>query len=224
MPRHLKRHKILPKKALGTLKTWTSTPKIYDLILINTELEWLEIRMGQMADQVDYFIIIEADKTFTNAKKPLHVLQNWNRFKTYHHKMIRHKLNMSGVMFKNTCAREKFSRNAMYDQVMPYLTGTQKAFPGDVILVSDVDEIPQPDTLKTLRNCNFPKEVTVQTKMYTMTFNSSEAKIGHVHKPPTTMAQTPFSRMIQGLLGTQQLFLMQVGIVITVSQSQRDGG
>jgi len=51
--------------------------KIYDLMLINTELEWLEIRMGQMNDQVDYFVIIEAAKTFTDAEKPLYVKENW---------------------------------------------------------------------------------------------------------------------------------------------------
>ncbi|KAH8599829.1 hypothetical protein B0O99DRAFT_681931 [Bisporella sp. PMI_857] len=44
--------------------------KIYDLMLINTELEWLEVRMGQMNDHVDYFVIVEAAKTFTDADKP----------------------------------------------------------------------------------------------------------------------------------------------------------
>ena len=46
------------------------------------------------------------------------------------------------------------------------LTGDQEAIVGDVILVSDVDEIPRPDALKTLRNCEFPKELTLRTKMY----------------------------------------------------------
>jgi len=144
--------------------------KIYDLMLINTELEWLEIRMGQMNDQVDYFVIIEAAKTFTDAEKPLYVKENWDRFKKYHHKMIRHTLETEGVVFENTWSRERFSRNAMYDQVIPKLKGEQEAFTGDVILVSDVDEIPRPDALKALRNCDFPKEVTLRTKMYYYSF------------------------------------------------------
>lgn len=135
-------------------------------MIINTELEWLEIRLGQMAEQVDYFVIIEASKTFTNADKPLYVRENWARFKKYHHKMILHTLDMDGEDFDNPWARERFSRNAMYDQVIPTLSGEQEAFQGDVILVSDVDEIPRPDALKALRNCDFPKTVTLHTKMY----------------------------------------------------------
>lgn len=144
--------------------------KIYDLMLINTELEWLEIRMGQMHEQVDYFIIIEAAKTFTDAEKPLHVRENWARFKRYHHKMILHTLDVEDVEFENTWDRERFSRNAMYDQVIPNLTGEQEALQGDVILVSDVDEIPRPDALKALRNCEFPAETTLHSKMHYYSF------------------------------------------------------
>lgn len=134
--------------------------------LSNTELEWLEIRMGQMAEQVDYFVILEAAKTFTDEPKPLYVRENWTRFKKYHHKMILHTLNTDGVEFEDTWSREHFSRNAMYEQVIPKLTGEQEAFMGDVIIVSDVDEVPRPDALKALRNCDFPKEVTLHTKMF----------------------------------------------------------
>lgn len=140
--------------------------KVYDLMLINTELEWLEIRMGQMADQVDFFVILESDKTFTDQPKPLYVRENWDLFQKYHHKMILHTLDIEGVEFEGTWGREKFSRDAMYDQVIPYLEGEQEAFKGDVILVSDVDEIPRPDAIKALRNCDFPTEVTLHTKMY----------------------------------------------------------
>jgi len=144
--------------------------KIYDLVLINTELEWLEIRMGQMNDQVDFFVIVEAAITFTDQEKPLHVRENWERFAKYHHKMILHTLETDGVDFPDTWARERFSRNAMYDQVIPRLEGAQEAFQGDVILVSDVDEIPRPDVLKALRNCDFPKEVTLHTNMHYYSF------------------------------------------------------
>jgi beta-1,4-mannosyl-glycoprotein beta-1,4-N-acetylglucosaminyltransferase len=144
--------------------------KVYDLMLINTELEWLDIRLGQMADQVDYFVILEADKAFTDAPKALHVLENWDRYKPYHHKMIRHTLRMDGVKFGNTWDRERFSRNAMYEQVFPYLTGNETANQGDVIMVSDVDEILRPDAIKALRNCDFPQKLTLRTKMYYWSF------------------------------------------------------
>lgn len=54
----------------------------------------------------------------------------------------------------------------MYSQILPKLTGEQEVLQGDIILVSDVDELPRPDALKALRNCDFPKEVTLHTKIY----------------------------------------------------------
>ena len=119
-----------------------------------------------MIDHVDYFVILEAAQTFADEPKPLYVRNNWARFEKYHHKMILHTLNTDGKEFADTWAVETFSRNAMYDQVIPNLVGEQKAFVGDVILVSDVDEIPKPDALKTLRNCDFPAEVTLHSKMF----------------------------------------------------------
>jgi beta-1,4-mannosyl-glycoprotein beta-1,4-N-acetylglucosaminyltransferase len=144
--------------------------KIYDLLLINTELNWLEIRLGQMYDHVDYFIILEASMTFQDTPKPLFVQENWSRFEKYHSKMIRHTLNIEGAKFEKTWDRETFSRNAMYDQVIPYLEGPQVAAMGDVILVSDVDEIPRPSTLTALRNCRFPQKLSLHSDMYYYSF------------------------------------------------------
>ncbi|EPS44131.1 hypothetical protein H072_1884 [Dactylellina haptotyla CBS 200.50] len=140
--------------------------KVYDLVLINTEVDWLEVRLGQMYNQVDYFVILEANLTFQDTSKPLFVQENWSRFEKYHSKMIRHTLNMEGVKFGGTWDREKFSRNAMYDQVVPHLEGQQAVSTGDVILVSDVDEIPRPATLTALRNCVFPKKLALHSDMY----------------------------------------------------------
>ncbi|KAL8705131.1 MAG: hypothetical protein Q9201_001734 [Fulgogasparrea decipioides] len=140
--------------------------KIYDLFIISSELDWLEIRMGELYKDVDYFVIVEAATTFTDAPKPLHVQENWARYRPFHSKMIHHVLNDSGVQFDGTWARESFSRNAMFDQVIPFLDDEKAAGLGDVILVSDVDEIPRPDTLRALRNCDFPRRLTLRSHFY----------------------------------------------------------
>lgn len=141
--------------------------KIYDLILFNTELDWLEIRIGEMYHNVDYFVIVEGEKTFSAQPKPLTMKDNWQRFAPYHDKIIRHTLNDSELSPSSTTwQRETFSRNAMFKQVIPFLTGDATASIGDVILVSDVDEIPRPDALQTLRNCDFPPNLTLMSRMY----------------------------------------------------------
>jgi len=141
--------------------------KIYDLILLNTELDWLEIRLGEMYDNVDYFIIMESKTTFSAQPKPLTIKDNWQRFAAYHNKMIRHTLDDSKLSPSSTTwERETFSRNAMFQQVIPSLTGDAMAYTGDAIIVSDVDEIPRPDALQTLRNCEFPPNLTLMSRMY----------------------------------------------------------
>lgn len=144
--------------------------KIFDCIIVNNELDALELRLGQMHSHVDYFVILEADLTFTDMKKPLNVLENMDRFAKYKDKIIRHTLNTDGVEFRSTWERETFSRNAMVNQVLPFLQGEKKPDEDDVIIIADVDEIPRPDTLAALRNCEIPEAITLRSRMYYYSF------------------------------------------------------
>lgn len=66
--------------------------KVYDLIMINTELDWLEIRLNTTYPYVDYFVIVESKKTFTNHDKPLVIKDNLAQFSEYRDKIIYHEL------------------------------------------------------------------------------------------------------------------------------------
>lgn len=145
--------------------------KIYDLLLVNTELDMLEVRLGEMYPYVDYFIILEADRTFTNHPKKLYIEENWDMFAKYHDKMIRRTVDMSELDDKaDAWAREKLSRNAMVNQVLPFLKGDEAVLEDDVLLVSDVDEIPKPSVLQALRNCNVPQRITINAEFYYYSF------------------------------------------------------
>lgn len=146
--------------------------KVYDLFMINTEVDWLEIRLGELGSEVDYFVVLESAVDFKNRPKPLYVWDNWKRFSKWHHQIIHHVLDLNGTSFKDEDAwdREHFSRNAMMDQVFPTLDGPAKVNMGDVILVSDVDEIPRADVIKSLRNCMFPQRLTLRTDYYRYSF------------------------------------------------------
>ena len=50
--------------------------KIYDMFLINTELDWLEIRLHELDEAVDFFVILESSSTFQQTPKPLHLQEN----------------------------------------------------------------------------------------------------------------------------------------------------
>ena len=149
--------------------------KIYDLILINDELDWLLIRLGQMSSHVDYFVIGESPMTFSNQPKPLHIQENLRLFSSYAEKMIIHTLNETGQPWTvaegeqseaDPWAREEFSRNSLFIQVFPTLTGEATPGYGDVIISGDVDELIRPSILTVLRQCSIPRHVRLHTKMY----------------------------------------------------------
>ncbi|KAK1238962.1 hypothetical protein MKX08_006023 [Trichoderma sp. CBMAI-0020] len=145
--------------------------KIYDLVMVNTELDWLEIRLETMYAHVDYFIIVESPKTFQGGNKALLVLNSWDRFQRFHDKMVYHQLTFpDGFRPTRPWDYEDLQRDAGFDQVFPRLAGRSAPVLGDVMLVADVDEIPRPETLFLLRTCRFPARLTLASRFYYYSF------------------------------------------------------
>ncbi|KAI1086073.1 glycosyltransferase family 17 protein [Rostrohypoxylon terebratum] len=148
--------------------------KVYDLIMVNTELDWLEIRLNTTYPYVDYFVIVESKKTFTNHDKPLIIKANLDQFSAYRDKIIYHELDIPAGFHSDrsnpSWAFEDLQRDAMYTQVFPKLTGEQSPVLGDVIIVADVDEIVRPETLVILKACQFPRRLTLRSHFYYYSF------------------------------------------------------
>jgi beta-1,4-mannosyl-glycoprotein beta-1,4-N-acetylglucosaminyltransferase len=134
--------------------------------MINDELEWLEIRLNTLAAHVDYFVIVESPYTFTGLPKPLVLKENWSRFSQFHSQIIYHEVTGMPVGAKRTWDYEDHQRNAMFLQVIPGLQDKQTASIGDILIVSDVDEIPRPITMTIMRNCNFPRRLTLRSQFF----------------------------------------------------------
>jgi len=145
--------------------------------MFNDELDMLEIHLNTTWDSVDWFVLIEGVKTFTGLNKPLILRRNLNRsFTRYASKIIYKELAYPPDFEPiSTWDIEDFQRNAMLNQVFPALTEDDSPHArararaprhGDVIVVSDVDEIPRPETLDKLRACRFPRRLTLRSKMY----------------------------------------------------------
>jgi len=148
---------------------YRKTPrKIYDLIMLNNELDWLEIRLETMAPHVNYFVIVESRVTFTKLPKSLTLQENWDRFKPFHDKIIYKVLENPPINANRTWDLEDYQRNAMLLQGLngTRLTEEQRAKAGDVLIVADVDEIVRPATLVVLRECEIPPRVTLRSSFY----------------------------------------------------------
>jgi hypothetical protein len=113
---------------------------------------------------VDYFVILESETSFSNNEKPLPVQENMSRYHKFRDKMVVHTLNITGQSFDGSWARVTFFRNAMLHQVFPTLAMAQTPVHGDVFIVGDVDELVRTEAQRALRNCAFPKRTKLWTR------------------------------------------------------------
>ena len=171
-------HLLLPERTKKFCKAHGFTPfqrgpherKVYDLFFLSTELDWLEIRLHTLSPYVDFFVIVEARTTFTGLPKPAALEDHWEKFAPFHNKII-HRVVEDPSTSGRTWDHEDFLRNALLYSTFPNLVGTwQEAHEGDVVIVSDVDEIPKPETLVVLRKCAFPDRLTLRSFFYYYSF------------------------------------------------------
>lgn len=113
---------------------------IFDCFTFFNELDLLEIRLNVLKDVVDKFVLVEADRTFTNRPKRLFFEENKARFAAFADRIIHVKVT-DHPTFKTAWHYESHQRNAIG-------RGLIGARPDDVVLVSDVDEIPNPEVVR----------------------------------------------------------------------------
>jgi beta-1,4-mannosyl-glycoprotein beta-1,4-N-acetylglucosaminyltransferase len=107
--------------------------QIYDCFIFYNELDLLEIRLYELYDHVDHFVIVESCETFKGAPKPFYFEESKGRFAPFLDKIIHVKLE-ERINADSPWTRERFQRN----QIARGLVGCS---PDDIIIVSDADEI-----------------------------------------------------------------------------------
>ena len=123
--------------------------KIFDTFTFFNEKEILELRLMELYDFVDYFVIAEANKTHAGNPKEFVFEQNKELYKPYLDKIIYVKVtDLPGYSTKDRTSQ--FA--PLYFQWNTLMRGLGKAEVGDKILFSDCDEIPNVETVKTRLN------------------------------------------------------------------------
>lgn len=107
---------------------------IWDGFTFFNELDILELRLAELNSVVDRFVVAEATRTFSNEPKPLHFAENCERFKRWADKIV-HVVVDDLPAEGDAWDREAFQRNAV-------ARGLKDASPDDIVMLSDVDEIP----------------------------------------------------------------------------------
>ncbi len=126
------------------------------------ELDVLEVRLNELYGVVDKFILVEATKTFTNQDKPLWFEKNKEQFAKFSDK-IEHIIIDEYPEFDAAWTFENYQR----DVIIKILKGCCQ--PEDVIIISDLDEIPRANLIEKYKNTDGIK--VFEQKLYTFYFN-----------------------------------------------------
>lgn len=117
---------------------------IYDCFSFFNELDVLELRLNILSEVVDKFVVVESNFTHSNQPKELFFAKNRDRFEAFTNKIIYIVIDRFPDNPKNDAwVFEHFQRNAI-------MRGLVDAKPDDMIIISDVDEIPRPESIKKM--------------------------------------------------------------------------
>ena len=115
--------------------------KIYDCFSYWDEDLLLDLRLNILDNYVDYFVIVEGNKTWQNNNKKLRF--NVNNFSKFKKKIIYIPVE-DMPDGNNPYLRENFQRNCIS-------RGLKNCNEDDLIIISDLDEIPNPEVIKNFQ-------------------------------------------------------------------------
>lgn len=142
----------------------TAFARVYDCFPFFNEIELLKIRLAELDEVVDYFVLVESVETQRGGGKPLYFEENKLLFAKYLPKIIHVKIETRNPQF-GLWERENYQRNQI-------LRGLGSCSAMDIILISDVDEIPRKSKIKELlQNSRFHGPLSFEMSMHYFQLN-----------------------------------------------------
>lgn len=117
--------------------------KIYDCFMFFNEIEMLQFRLKELYNEVDYFVIVEATKGFTGKNKSLYYKENCKLFENFKNKII-HVVVDDLKKDVNPWINESYQRNSLK-------RGLINIASEDILLLGDVDEIPNKNSFEKIK-------------------------------------------------------------------------
>ena len=167
---------------------------IHDCFTYAGELELLQLRLQTLADVVDRFVIAEATRTFTGKPKPLQLdVAALGDFASRIEYVVVDDLQASPA---SAWDNEYHQRNAL-------ARGLHGVSPDDWVLLSDVDEIPNPLALPRFRPRRFLSAVLKQ-RMYYYGFNNLMVRSDNPKDVPWCVARITTAHRLEHWFGSMQ--------------------
>ena len=170
--------------------------KIYDCFNFFNELDILELRLNILYDYVDYFVIVESSVTHSGQPKPFYLEENKERFAKFWDKIIIFKVvdtpedfvnlpntgffdsELDKVHYYVRTQTNRFNRSTQIDYGRDFFQkeSVRRALVDckdeDIIIISDADEIPNPEILKELNTLSLDNTIySLAQPMYSYYIN-----------------------------------------------------
>ena len=123
-------------------------PQIYDCFAFFNELDVLRIRIEELKDVVDKFILVEATKTFSGNPKPLYYQEFSHEFAEYQDKIIHYVVDdMPEIDYSQPIHLQAWPLDVHQKNCISRVLNSLDCKDEDIILVNDCDEIPRKEKL-----------------------------------------------------------------------------
>lgn len=140
--------------------------RVYDAVLFNNEVDMLTIRWKELYPYITQFVLLEANSTFTGLPKPSFFAINRDQFKFVESRLTYGTTRGIARKGENPFIEEAFQRVAL-DQLLQ-IAGIDD---DDLLIMSDVDEIPSGHTIDLLRWCDdIPPVLHLELRNYLYSF------------------------------------------------------
>jgi Glycosyltransferase family 17 len=175
---------VVPAAVLALGWTRRRRPaRIYDVVPFAFELDVLELRLAELHDVVDHFVVGEAARGFGGMGKPLYLQRNWSRFAPFHPQMTAVVVESDRVgQLYPTARREQTDwigedtlRALLWQQVRHLALE-----PDAVVIWSDVDELLPRWLIYLIKHyeCPLPLRVRAPAFRYHFGWRDPEATAG----------------------------------------------
>jgi beta-1,4-mannosyl-glycoprotein beta-1,4-N-acetylglucosaminyltransferase len=149
--------------------------KIIDCFLFYNELQMLNYRLNILKDLVDYFLIVESTHTFVGKEKKLYFNNNQDKFNFCKDKIIHIIVDDMPYKYPNTNYINNEQWQNEYHQRNCIKRGLEqiKLVDDDLIIITDLDEIPNPNILNFLKFNNHKFDIlTLEMDLYYYNLNT----------------------------------------------------
>nr|GLL49990.1 uncharacterized protein LOC109157469 [Ipomoea trifida] len=140
--------------------------RVYDAVLFSNEVDMLNLRWKELYPYVTEFVLLESNSTFTGLPKPLYFARNRKNFT-----FVEPRLTYGQVPGRFKRGENPFVEEAYQRLALDYLLKQAGIQDDDLLIMSDVDEIPSRHTINLLRWCDdIPSVLHLRLKNYLYSF------------------------------------------------------